>query len=352
MAAMEFRALRSAALAALALGFVLVLPARAEDRLNQPWPAPDALAGIRGESVTYPSISPFTLTDLDDAADVERTPAKATLFMPAGQHAPRSVPAVIMLHGSGGVLSARELTYGPQLAEMGVAALAVDAFAARRDRGTSFTERLLNITETMLIADAYNGLGYLAAKPEIDPKRVVLIGFSYGAMATMYALNAHVADRLAPPGLRFAGHVAFYGPCIAHFEDPRTTGAPLLMLYGTADEIIDDIRCTRTAAEFRAGGSDVQVITYPGAVHQWDGAFGRRLIGRNLAPCRFDIEADGTVRDDRTGLPMSSPFWRKVELMLCVEDRPYPIGRDDNVRAQSNRDLGRFLAKVFGPSAS
>jgi hypothetical protein len=87
-------------------------------------------------------------------------------------------------------------------------------------------------------------------------------------------------------------------------------------------------------------------------VHQWDGAFGRRLIGRNLAPCRFDIETDGTVRDDRTGLAMSSPFWRKVELMLCVEDRPYPIGRDDNVRAQSNRDLGRFLAKVFGPSAS
>jgi hypothetical protein len=38
--------------------------------------------------------------------------------------------------------------------------------------------------------------------------------------------------------------------------------------------------------------------------------------------------------------------------MLCVEDRPYPIGRDDNVRAQSNRDLGRFLAKVFGSSAS
>jgi dienelactone hydrolase len=352
MAAMQVCVLRSAALAVLALSTALAALARADSSLLGEWPAPDAVAGISGEPVTYPSISPFTLTDLDDPADIDRTRAKATLFMPPGKHAPRSVPAVIMLHGSSGVLPARELTYGPQLAQMGVAALVVDAFGARRDRGTSFTERLLNITETMLMADAYRGLGYLAGKPEIDPKRVVLIGFSYGAMATMYALNGHVADRLAPQGLRFAGHVAFYGPCIAYFDDPRTTGAPLLMLYGTADEIVDAKRCAALAGQFRTGGSTVDIIAYPGAVHQWDGAFARRLIGRNLAPCRFEIERDGSVRDDRTGLPMSSPFWRKIELVLCVEDRPYPIGRDDAVRAQSNRDLGRFLAKVFGQSAS
>ena len=268
--------------------------------------------------------------------------------MPPGNHAPRSVPAVVLLHGSGGVLSMRELTYAAQLAAMGVAALVVDLFAARRDRGTEFLERVLNITETMMLADAYSGLAFLATRPEIDPERVVLTGFSYGAMATIYGLYAQIADRLAPGGLRFAGHVAFYGPCIARFEDSRTTGAPLLMLLGGEDEITDERRCAEIADDLRAGGSRVETIVYAGAVHQWDGAFERRPIGRNLRCCSLYVERDGTIRDLRTGLAMTGPLSRKIILGLCtLFAGPYPIGRDDHVRALSNADWGRFLAKIF-----
>jgi dienelactone hydrolase len=270
------------------------------------------------------------------------------LYLPPGPHADRSVPAVILLHGSAGIVANRELTYGPQLAAMGVAVLVVDSFGARRDRGTAYIDRLITITETMLMADAYAGLRYLATLPEIDPKRVVLVGFSYGAMATMYALSEGIAERLAPDGRRFAGHVAFYGPCIARFEDKRTTGAPLLMLYGEKDELIDQKRCAEVAADLRAGGSEVEVHAYPGAVHQWDGGWERRLIGRNLTPCRLLVERDGTIRDETTWIPMTGPLTRKIILALCVESRPYPIGRDDNVRQMSNRDLGRFLIRVFG----
>jgi hypothetical protein len=38
---------------------------------------------------------------------------------------------------------------------------------------------------------------------------------------------------------------------------------------------------------------------------------------------------------------------RKIILGLCTGSRPYPIGRDDAVRARSNRDFGAFLARVF-----
>src|SRR5204863_1685436 len=176
-----------------------------------------------------PRRSPLAIEDIGgDPDDAPPTTALGRFYLPPGPHAARSVPAVVLLHGSGGVLASRELTYAPQLARMGVAALVVDSFGARRDRGTEFIERVLNITETMMLADSYAGLAFLAARPEIDPRRVVLTGFSYGAMATMYALFAQVADKLAPPGSRFAGHVAFYGPCIARFENSRTTGAPLL----------------------------------------------------------------------------------------------------------------------------
>ncbi|MGH6962428.1 MAG: dienelactone hydrolase family protein, partial [Dongiaceae bacterium] len=336
-----------AAVMGLLLTVLVVAPAQATDRLLAPWPDRDSIAAVRGEPVTFPSRSPFSPADLADPDEVEQTPARATLFMPPSSHAPRSLPAVVMLHGSGGVLQARELTYGPQFAAMGVAALVVDAFAARRERGTGFTERLLNITGTMLIADAYAGLGYLAARLEIDPRHVALIGFSYGAMATMYALNAGIAERLAPGDLLFAGHVAFYGPCIARFADPRTTGAPLLMLYGDGDELIDPRRCGEAAESFRAGGSDVEIVVYPGAVHQWDGPFGRRLIGRNVAPCDFEVRRDGSVHDRGNGFVMNNQLARQFLLGLCVAEKPYPIGRDDAVRQRSNRDFGRFLARIF-----
>jgi dienelactone hydrolase len=231
---------------------------------------------------------------------------------------------------------------------MGVAALVVDAFGARRDRGTAFLDRLLNITETMVLADAYSGLAFLAVRPEIDPDRVVLTGFSYGAMAATYAVHAQIADRLAPAGPRFAGHVAFYGPCIARFADSRTTGAPLLILLGGADEITDRERCNEIAGDLRAGGSRVEIVEYPGAVHQWDGGFERRTIGRNLAGCALRVERDGTIRDLRTGLAMTGPFSRKLILGLCtLFAGPYPIGRDDRVRERSNADWGRFLSGVF-----
>jgi dienelactone hydrolase len=88
------------------------------------------------------------------------------------------------------------------------------------------------------------------------------------------------------------------------------------MLHGADDEQFQPQRCERFAAEMRAGGSQVDIIAYPGAVHQWDGGMERRLIGRKLNGCRLRVERDGT-------------------------------GRDDAVRAMSNRDFGAFLARVF-----
>ncbi|NBB84439.1 MAG: dienelactone hydrolase, partial [Alphaproteobacteria bacterium] len=257
-------------------------------------------------------------------------------------------PAVVLVHGAGGVIGARERTYARQFAAMGVAALVIDAFAARRDLATGFTARLLAITETMLLADAYAGLDYLAARDDIDGGRVALIGFSYGAMASVFGAYAVTADRLAPDGPRFAAHVAFYGPCIARFAEPRTTGAPVLMLAGTEDAIVDRARCEQVADDLRAGGSTVETVWYDGAWHQWDGAFrGPRPIGRNLARCSLRVGADGGVTDLRTGLPMAGPLTRRLILGLCVEDQGYLIGRDDGVRARSNAALGAFLAEAL-----
>jgi dienelactone hydrolase len=340
--------MRLLALIACCLWPALAAANTLERRLAAPWPNGPAIDRIEGQEVTYPSASPFSPAEFADLSDAPRATARATLFLPPGRHRPGSLPAVVMLHGSGGVLWAREMTYGRQLAAMGVAALVIDAFAARRELGTGFIDRLLNITESMMIADAYAGLRWLGERhPEIDTKRVALIGFSYGAMAAMYAMNARVAAQLGK-GLTFAGHVAFYGPCIARFSDPRTTGAPLLYLYGTADILIDRARCETFAGDLRKGGSDVEIIAYDDAPHQWDGGWGRRRIGRTMHGCRLWVERDGTVRDLNTFLAMSTPFARKLILGLCASGPPYPIGADEETRAKSNRDMGAFLARVLG----
>jgi dienelactone hydrolase len=320
-----------------------IAPAKAA-RIVDPWPELPSIQGVRREVVALPSSDPF------GPSDIGRAPARsvsAILFLPGDASREHAAPAVVMLHGAAGMIEDRE-KYGPQLAAMGVAALLVETYDSRRDLATTFIERVLHITETMFVADAYAGLSYLGTRPEIDAHRVVLAGFSYGGMASEYALYAQIADAFAPRGPRFAGHVAFYAPCIARFADSRTTGAPLLMLYGAEDELIRPDRCAQVAADLRAGGSRVDVIAYPGAVHQWDGGMPRRLIGRQLAGCRFRVERSGTVRDQRTFLPMSGPFLRKIILGLCTGSRPYPIGRDDAVRARSNHDFGTFLQRVFG----
>ncbi len=319
--------------------------------LRDPWPSAAELAGVSPQEVSFPSSSPFTPAQAGPSA--EPTTALGYLYLPrpgargSAPAAPRSVPAVVLLHGAGGALPAREHLYGRQLAAMGAAALVVDVFGARRDRAAGFTERLLEITETMALADAYAGLRFLSQRPEVDPRRVVLLGFSYGAMASMYGVWATAAERLAPGGERFAGHAAFYGPCIARFEERRTTGAPVLMLYGEGDELIVPERCAEFAADLRRGGSRAEVVSYPGAVHQWDGGQPRYAVGRLLGPCRLRVGRDGRVRDERTRLQMTGPITRRLILAACVEDRPYLIGADDAVRARSNRDLGRFLDGVF-----
>ena len=342
---------RQRALAAALLLLAASVPAQSHAQMSAlaegSWPAVDGYADNLGVAVTLESASPFGLSDVRPSAK-RPTQVPATLFLPADRKTGSRVPAVVLLHGAAGVLYQRELTYARQFAAMGVAALVVDVFGARRDRASGFIERLLEITETMMIADAYSGLRFLSGHEAVDPHKVALMGFSYGGMASVLAAYSQVAETMAPDGLRFTAHVAFYGPCIARLEDSRATGAPVLMVWGSADALIDPDRCAEIADDLRQGGARVRTVAYEGAYHQWDGAWeGPFEIGRSLAGCRFRVSRAGVARDRITWLPMTDPWLRRIILGLCVAGEGYLIGRDDKVRARSNRDVGRFLAAAF-----
>ena len=97
------------------LAFLLAAPGNAAvswSRLTEPWPEGGSFREMQGIAVSWPSSSPFTPEHIGAGPeDNPPTQALGRLYLPPGNHAPRSVPAVVLLHGSGGVLPMRELTY-------------------------------------------------------------------------------------------------------------------------------------------------------------------------------------------------------------------------------------------------
>ena len=73
----------------------------------------------------------------------------------------------MLLHSSGGVYAdARADLRGTACVDGGCRLSLSITFGSRRERGAEFLERVLNITETMMLADAYSGLAFLATRPE------------------------------------------------------------------------------------------------------------------------------------------------------------------------------------------
>ncbi|GAB5377122.1 MAG: hypothetical protein AcusKO_35840 [Acuticoccus sp.] len=316
-------------------------PAAADLAADGSWPAGAATPGVPAK-VT--SASPFSLADLDAglppvAADVRFYPAE-------GASAARPAPAVILLHGAGGVSGRREGRYAREFTAQGVAVAVIDVFGARG--GGRFIERLIKITESMALADAFATKAWLAARPDIDADRIALIGFSYGAMSTTYAAYRQVAEPFAAAfgTTPFAAHVAFYGPCVARFEDVAATGAPLLMLWGEHDAIIDPEACEATAADLARGGAPVTIRRYD-AAHRWDGAGRSWRAPTHIADCRFTVGRDGTVRDDNSFFVMDGPVGRTAMLALCANSDGYRIAGDEDVRRRSNAAMARFLNPVL-----
>lgn len=352
-----------ASFAALGLLAVASVGQAQQQALQGPWPDAAEVADRSGERFRFASGNPFTLSEVAAARQngvvtaATNHSALGVLFLPddAGPDAP--VPAVILLHGARGVSQSREVTYAQQFAAQGVAALVIDVFASRRDRAVGFTDRLLKITEAMALADAFAALKALGDRADIDGQRIALVGFSYGGMSTLYAAHAQVADLYAAryalgPEQRFRAHVAYYAPCIARFDKTEATGAPVLMMWGDQDEIVDPEACAAVAEDLRSGGATVEQEVFPGAYHQWDGNLSTPWRApRGLAQCDFRIREDARVVGRVFGtpfyLPMDDELSRKILLGLCSDTDGYLIGRDGAVRERSNEVLADFLRGAF-----
>src|SRR5262249_1287907 len=124
------------------------------------------------------------------------------------------VPAVILMHGTGGIMRDREPAWSQRLNDWGVAAFYVDSFTGRGVTAPNYAGSSTFIPTVAHVVDAYQALAALARHPGIDANRVVVMGFSRGgevALASMF--DRLRRGSLADPSLRFAGHIAFYPYC-------------------------------------------------------------------------------------------------------------------------------------------
>jgi len=214
--------------------------------------------------------------------------------------ADRSMPAVLICHGSDGI-DGRGGFYAPALHEAGLATLEIDMWAAR-GTGRGAAARPSSPIETL--PDAFGALRFLAAQPEIDPARIGIMGFSWGGVVTLLSAVRRHADALRGNGPGFAAHAANYPVCWLYNRVPAMalaglTGAPLLIQTGEVDTYDDpDAGETLLATLAPDDARYVRQRTHPGAGHGFDrdlptktitdpaahsGAGGEVLMAFNLA---------------------------------------------------------------------
>ena len=126
------------------------------------------------------------------------------------------VPAVILVHGSGGISGATD-AWARELNAIGVAAFILDTFSGRGIVSTVADQSQLNSLAMMV--DSYRALALLAEHPRIDPKRIAIMGFSKGAVASVYSANERFRKMYAPQGAEFAAHIGLYTPCNVEYND-------------------------------------------------------------------------------------------------------------------------------------
>ncbi len=173
----------------------------------------------------------------DQSLTLEGDGAKLAAFIRVPPSGPRPVPAVVIVHGSGQVTGQKLLqTTGMRLVAMGLAVAVYDKRGVGGSSGRYTSIGPANSVEMfdLLAGDALAAVEALRARPDIDSRRIGLLGISQGGW-------------IAPLAASRNRHVAFVvtisGPAVSVGEEiaySRLAGADPGSEQGLSD---DEIEC-------------------------------------------------------------------------------------------------------------
>jgi dipeptidyl aminopeptidase/acylaminoacyl peptidase len=158
--------------------------------------------------------------------------------------------------------------------------------------GRAFTQALAGRWGELDVADVAAGAHAAVARGWADPRRLVAMGGSAGGFTVLHLLARHpglfaagvdlygVADLAALPARGFEGHynVSLVGPLPAAADRYRERSPlhhvdrivdPLLVLHGTADEVVPVAQSTAVVARLRDRDVPVELHLYEGEGHGW-----------------------------------------------------------------------------------
>ena|SRR5438034_2452557 len=176
-------------------------------------------------------------------------------------------PAVILLHSCNGNWRHIDERWGKRIASWGYATLSVDSFGPRGIK--TCRESATND----FYVDADRALHFLAQHPSIDPARIAAVGFAWGGLSILSAVERGTIERASPDKFRAA--VAFYPPC-ANVKGDLTV--PALILIGERDDLNSADECRNMVAGRDGWGISrrkdrdipIKLVVYPDAYHAFD----------------------------------------------------------------------------------
>jgi dienelactone hydrolase len=226
-----------------------------------------AQAEAPGETVTIPGAT-FSSWSVKDV--------RGRFGRPAGSTA--KVPAVLILHGSGGV-DGRGAFHATALQEAGIATLEITMFAlgGRPRAGHGAT-----------MPHAVAALGWLAARSDINAERLGVMGFSWGGVMTVLLSSEQVQEQLGKDVPRPVAFAPFYPVCTNmarflqsakhtfHNAHTRMSASPMLIHIGTHDHYEDGERpCDAFVAMWPAAARERTIVrNVEGATHGFDSQAG------------------------------------------------------------------------------
>ncbi|MGJ5177382.1 dienelactone hydrolase family protein [Bradyrhizobium oligotrophicum] len=253
------------------------------------------------------------------------------------------LPVVVLMHGSGGV-GANIAAWSRTFNAMGVSTFVIDGFTGRGITTTSTNQAQLG--RLNFIMDIYHALDVLAKHPRVDPERIVLMGFSRGGQAALYASLERFHKRWNTSGLQFAAYIPFYPDCATtYLADTDVVARPIRIFHGGPDDYNPVATCKAFVERLTAAGRDVTLTEYPDSPHGFDlGLLGANMLAvatkaQTVRNCRIKEGDGGMLMNAETGQPFTYQD-------ACVEFDPH-VGGNPATAEAARRAVTDFLRALF-----